>query len=231
MRAGDTVRPMIDTILGRRSIREGFEDRAVPEETIRSIVACGAHSPSSKNAQPWRLHVVTDRALLRSLASAVLHAKNPDRYVPLDPATGAPRQWDSTVAESAYALGAVPLAIFVENLGRFSSGRATVARAGGNVLRSALVGYGFEMIGLGACIQSMWLAAEHHGLRGVFMGDPLIAETQIGAALGTTNDLAGVLCLGYSTVEPYPRKLEDGRVVWHRGVDADPPVTPELAST
>lgn len=210
---------MIETILGRRSIREEFADRAVPEVVVDSIVACGLASPSSKNAQPWRLHVVTDRTMLRDFAIAVEVAKNPERYVPLDPATGKARQWTSTVAESAHVLGQVPLAIFVENLGEFSGGRATVAAATGDVLRSALVGYGFEMIGLGACIQSMWLAAEHHGLHGVFMGDPLIAEDVIRKRLGTENDLAGVLCLGFTAGGFPPKQPAEGRVVRHRPTD------------
>lgn len=223
---------MIDTILGRRSIRDAFEDRAVPEETIQAIVECGLAAPSSKNAQPWRLHVITDPAVMQTLAREVQEAKNAARYVPLDPATGEPRKWESTVAESARVLGSVPLAIFIENLGEFSSGRMTVAAAEGDVLRSALVGYGFEMLGLGACIQTMWLAAEHYGLRGVFMGDPLIAEGAIRAALGTENDFAGVLCLGYSASDIHPRALEPGRVIWHRpkgAAEADASPTESVA--
>ncbi|MDQ8043078.1 MAG: nitroreductase family protein [Solirubrobacteraceae bacterium] len=207
---------MIETILGRRSVREAFAERAVPEEVVRSIVSCGLAAPSSKNAQPWRLHVVTDRAILGHLARTVEQAKNAARYVPLDPATGEPRRWTSTVAESAHVLGHVPLAIFIENRGEFSSGRTTVAAATGDVLRSALVGYGFEMIGLGACIQTMWLAAEHHGLHGVFMGDPLIAEDEIRSTLGTDNDFAGVLCLGYADGGVPPKEYVDDLVVWHR---------------
>lgn len=207
---------MLDTILERRSVRNGFEDRAVPEATIDSIVRCGLVAPSSKNAQPWRLHVVTDRGMLGDIARAARDAQNASRYVPLDPASGRPHEWKSTVADSARVLGEVPLAIFIENLGGFSSGRDTVAAARADVLPAALVGYAFEMIGLGACIQNMWLAAENHGLRGVFMGDPLIVEQHIQLALSTENDLAGVLCLGYSSEVLEPRPQEPGRVVWHR---------------
>lgn len=206
---------MNDPVLRRRSVRSGFRDDPVPEASIERVVAAGLSAPSSKNAQPWRLHVVTQRDLLADLAAAVQTAKDAERYVPIDPATGEPHaEWTSTVSESAEVLGAVPLAIFVENAGRFSAGRRTVARAPDAVRENALVGYGFEMVGLGAAIQSMWLAAGLEGLVGVFMGDVLIAEQTIRDRLGVTGDLVGVLALGRSDDPPVPKAVI-GTVVRH----------------
>ncbi|MBF6619590.1 MAG: nitroreductase family protein [Patulibacter sp.] len=207
---------MIDLIRRRRSIRSGFSDRPVPASTIDRIVGCGLAAPSSKNAQPWRLHVVDRRPLLSALATAVAHAEGADQYVPIDPTTGRPRpNWQATVRESADVLASVPLGIFLENSGRFSDGRRTIATADPDVRENALVGYGLEMLGLGASVQSMWLAAEHEGLRGVFMGDVLIAEDAIREHLGMRGDLVGVLALGYSSAPPAPRRRVDDRVVRH----------------
>src|SRR5215813_9953761 len=89
---GDEVRPqVIAGILARRSVREGYDSRPIRTSTMREIVRCGLAAPSSKNAQPWRMHVVADRATLGSLADAVEHAEGGDDYVPHDPATGRPR--------------------------------------------------------------------------------------------------------------------------------------------
>jgi nitroreductase len=207
---------VLQTILGRRSIRWGFDDRSVPDDVVEQILHCGLRAPSSKNAQPWRIHVVSDRALLSELARAVLGGRHAERYVPIDPKTGEPRpDWDSTVAESAEVLARVPLGLFVENRGKFSDGRRTVAEADDDVRASALIGYGFEMIGLGAAIQSMWLAASELGLVGVFMGDVLIAEEEIRTRLGMRGDLAGVLALGYSDGIPSPKELAPDRIVRH----------------
>jgi nitroreductase len=207
---------VVRTILGRRSIRWGFESRPVEDAVIREIVSCALAAPSSKNAQPWRIHVVRDPAVLSELADAVDGAKNAETYVPIDPATGEPRQdWTSTVAESAEVLRSVSVGLFVENRGKFSDGRATVANAANPVRENALVGYGFEMVGIGAAIQSMWLAAAELGLAGVFMGDVLIAEDVICDRLGMRGDLVGVLALGYSAGEPAPKALGDDRAVWH----------------
>ena len=208
---------MIATILERRSVREGFGGEPLPRSTIDQIVECGLVAPSSKNAQPWRIHVVTDRLTLATLADAVQHAKDADRYVPIDPATGRPRpNWPSSVTQSAAVLREVGLALFVENRGEFSDGRQNVASVRDDEVRkNALIGYGFEMIGLGASIQNMWLAASALGLAAVFMGDVVIAEETIRSTLGMRGDLAGVLAIARDGGEPVPKRLAPDRVVRH----------------
>lgn len=71
---------VIDAIHRRRNIRHGFSDQPVPDPVIDDIVQCALVSPSSKNAQPWRLHVVTDTAILTELADAVQSARHAERY-------------------------------------------------------------------------------------------------------------------------------------------------------
>lgn len=202
-------------ILERRSIRTGFEDRPVPTAVIDRIVECGISAPSSKNAQPWRIHVVTSPRVLHEFADAVRDARQAERYVPIDPTDGKPRGWSSTVVESAEILRTVRLGLFVENRGEFSGGCHAVAEAADAVRHSALIGYGLEMIGLGAAIQNMWLAAQAEGLRGVFMGDIAIASAVIRARLTFDGDLVGALAVGYTPEAPTPKYLAPDRVVRH----------------
>jgi nitroreductase len=212
---------VIAALLARRSIREGFDGRAIPGPILREIVRCGLAAPSSKNAQPWRMHVVTGRATIASLADAVDRAEGTDEYVPHDPATGRPRQaYVSTVRESAQVLREATAAIFMENRGVFSDGRAGLIRATRPGLAGSLVGFGLEMIGIGAAIENMWLAAEALGVSVAFMGDVVIAEDAIRPVLGVHGDLVGVLALGFSEVQaPQRRQSLDAQdtnhVVWH----------------
>ena len=135
-----------------------------------------------------------------------------DEYVPHDPATGRPRPaYVSTVRESAQVLREVAAAIFIENRGLFSDGRAGLIGATRPALAGSLVGFGLEMIGIGAAIENMWLAAEALGVRVAFMGDVVIAEDDICAALGIAGDLAGVLALGFSDVPPAASPPAAGR--------------------
>ena len=51
----------------RRSIRQ-FEDREVPLETIKEIIAESCLAPSAANGQPWRFIVVSNRDLIKRLS-------------------------------------------------------------------------------------------------------------------------------------------------------------------
>lgn len=210
-------------ILTRRSMREQYEDRILPADVLAEIVRCGLAAPSSKNARPWRLHIVEDRLLLRELADEVATADGADTYVPHDPETGRIRtDWPSSVAESAAVLASVPVAIFIENLGAFSKGRATLASVPNENLRGSLVAYTFEVLGIGAALTNMWIAAISLGVQAVFMGDICVAEKRIAEKLGLQRDLVGVLALGYSRAPVSPDRVhydisDQTRVVWHGG--------------
>lgn len=216
---------VLNTILRRRSFREAYEDRTVPDDELRDVLRAGCAAPSSKNAQPWRFHVVEDRAVLTAIADAAASAEGADSYVPRDPQTGQPRpDWPSTVGESAEVLRNAPIGIFVENKGSFSDGRATLAAASAasaDGLVGSLVGYTFEVLGLGAAIENMVLAAQSLGIQTAFMGDLVIAESFVRRALSMSGDFVGVLMLGYSSEVVPPRGHlvdidDDSRVVWHR---------------
>ena len=213
---------VIDAILARRSIRGGFDGRQVSREHLDSVLECGLAAPSSKNARPWRFHVVTDASTRNALADATVQAEGIADYVPHDPRTGRPSpNWSSTVLESAEVVRAAPALIVIENRGVFSGGRATLLGAHPDALASSLTGYSFEVIGLGAALENMWLAANSLGIGVVFLGDLNIAEAEIGRLLGLPGDLMGVIALGYASLEPSPRReppkntQTDSPVVWH----------------
>jgi nitroreductase len=210
--------PIIDAIVGRRSVRDGYTDIAVPRYALDWITRCGVSGPSSKNAQPARLHVVTDRVTLSRIADLVAAADGASDFVPHDPRTGKPSpEWQSTVDESAAVVAAAPAAIFIENTGSFSGGRANLMAWGIDALRESIIGYTLEVMGVGAALQNMWTAANSLELDAVFMGDVLIAGDEISALLGMIGDLMGVLVVGYAE-DPSgtrPNRSPDGRVVWH----------------
>lgn len=205
--------PVRDTILARRSTRTGFVAREVDVALIEDIIRCGLAAPSSKNGEPWRFHVVTDRSLLCAIADAMESAEEIDTYVPHDPTTGAPhRDLVSSVAESAQVLRDVPLGIIIENRAPFSGGRDVLLAAEPVARKRGIFGYALEFAGLGAALQNLWLAAIEAGLVGTFMGDIAIAERWIQEQLGLDGELLGVLALGYGSTPPNaPRQSRDPR--------------------
>jgi len=208
---------LVDLILARRSIRGGFTSQEVAEEIIDQIVECGIRAPSSKNAQPWMLHVVTDTELLTAVADRIRRSKHAEVFVPHSPKTGEPRpEYRSSVIESADILEAAPLGIFIENQGLFTDSRAETERALRAGGPSTLIALSLEFVGFGAAMENMLLAAQAFGVRGVFMGDALIAEEFIKVALGMEGDLVGVISLGYSEADPDPKVVNRDNMVWHR---------------
>lgn len=214
--------PVIENILARRSIRFGFTEGPLEPEHIELVLECGLAAPSSKNARPWRFHVVQDAPTKQLMADAATHASGVADYVPHDPKTGKPSpHWSSTVLESADTVRTAPAVIAIENRGVFSGGRETLRNASPEALASSLTGYGFEVMGLGAALENMWLAANSLGIGVAYLGDLNIAEKQISDLLGLEGDLMGVIALGYASLSAPPRREPpketqvDNPVIWH----------------
>lgn len=212
--------PVTGIILGRRSVREHFSRKPIERAILAEVLRCGLSSPSSKNAQPWRFHVIDQLAGLEEIALLVESAPGQNEFVPADPVTGGPRpDWDSTVLESAAVLRQVPCAIFIENRAPFSRGRAQLSQARREHLPNLLLGYSLEILGIGAAVQSLWIAARSLGLEGAFLGDVLIAEEAIRARLGIEGDLVGALTLGYCDQSPVgrsPATANGENLKWHQ---------------
>ena len=62
-------------VVGKREVRR-YEDRPVPEGILTQILEAGRASGSSRNRQPWKFIVVTDKAHLRELSGLVARPSN-----------------------------------------------------------------------------------------------------------------------------------------------------------
>lgn len=60
---------LLDTIRGRRSVRE-YYGRPVAEEALSRVLEAARLAPSAKNLQPWKFIVVTDAGVKKRLAEA-----------------------------------------------------------------------------------------------------------------------------------------------------------------
>lgn len=59
----------IDLVNMRRSVR-GYDQRAVPEEVLKTVLEAGRLAPSAANRQPWHFIVVTDPEARKRVAEA-----------------------------------------------------------------------------------------------------------------------------------------------------------------
>lgn len=61
-------------IKSRHSIRKYKQD-PVPDTVIADAIECARHAPTAMNLQPWLFGVVTDKAVLKTIADTTDHGK------------------------------------------------------------------------------------------------------------------------------------------------------------
>ena len=71
----------IETMMTRRSVRS-WEDKPVPEELVKKILAAAMQAPSARNQQAWQFIVLTERKVLDEVAKTAPGAK-PAEKAPL----------------------------------------------------------------------------------------------------------------------------------------------------
>jgi nitroreductase len=69
---------VLEAIHSRRSIRK-YQDRPVPEDLLRQILAAAMSAPSANNSQPWQFVVINDRKLLTEIAQINPNARMAQR--------------------------------------------------------------------------------------------------------------------------------------------------------
>lgn len=65
-------------VVGKREVRR-YEERPIPEDVLTRILEAGRAAGSSRNRQPWRFIIVTDRGRLREVAALVSRPANVER--------------------------------------------------------------------------------------------------------------------------------------------------------
>lgn len=61
-------------IHNRKSVRS-FQEKAVPQEYVETILKAAMAAPTARNIQPWLFFVITDREILDQLAAELPYAK------------------------------------------------------------------------------------------------------------------------------------------------------------
>ncbi len=59
----------MDIVKNRYAVRQ-YDDRKVPEETIRQLLEMIRYAASAINLQPWKIKVISDQATKEALSSA-----------------------------------------------------------------------------------------------------------------------------------------------------------------
>jgi nitroreductase len=70
---GEASNPTLETILNRKSVRE-YSAKEISEEAMNNLLKAAMAAPSSRDRRPWKLLVISDKALLQELGSKLRSA-------------------------------------------------------------------------------------------------------------------------------------------------------------
>lgn len=192
---------LFDAIGNRRSIRR-FTDREVPEEAVRRIIQAGIDAPSAKNRQPWRFVVLTGKS-----KAAMLNVMD-KKIAEMEAAAPEEKAGLSWVRNSMRIMSEAPVAILILN----PEGKCMeLPRTEPELFRDLT-----DIQSVGAAIQNMTLAATGLGLGSLWICDVLFACREICGWLGSGEQLAAALSVGYAGESPgrRPRKEMESVTEW-----------------
>lgn len=201
----------IETIKKRRSIR-GFLDKDIPDKEIKEIVETGLKAPSSKNSNPWFFVIVRGKQkdqIADWVAESVKKGDVPNQPTSAKTGEVAKGSFDST-EDSIKTIKEAPVLVLIFNRAPLSGGKKFVMNCNDN--GRSLYSYACEMIGIGAAMQNILLAAFAKGYGAVYMADSYPARMSIEKALNTEAELLGSISIGYPSYSIEPRNIHPNLV-------------------
>lgn len=183
----------------RKSIRKYRPDE-VSEELIREVIEAARVAPSAKNRQPWRFIVFTGNAK-EEMLNAMELGINKQKSNPFMPKRF--KQGLVSADNTLRIMREAPVTIIVMNtlscdpLKSISHGKR--------------ISEIHNTLSVGAAIENMLLRATQLGLGSLWVGNTVYAHKELTSYLGTSEQIAGAVALGYANEIPEgrPKKTLD----------------------
>jgi F420 biosynthesis protein FbiB-like protein len=185
----------LDSVLaGRRSIRT-YAEQAVPPDLLERVLAAATHAPSPHHSIPWRLAVLTGKAVKATLADAMGERWRTDLLADglgeAEVALEVEKSHRRLTASPVVVVGCV----YPEQLDEYPD----PARQAAETIMSAH--------SLGAALQNIMLAAHANGLSSCWMCAPVFCSDIVRDALGLPAQLIphAIVTIGYPARPPRER--------------------------
>lgn len=189
----------------RRSIRK-YQEKPVSKELVETILQAGMLAPSSKNRQPWKFIVVTEKVKEQVLAVMEQGIRREKEHPFLPEST----QFLSGAEYTLQIMRQAPVLIFITNpLGLDIHSSLTPEKRIYEICNTQSIG---------AAIENMCLTATALGLGSLWICDTYFAYEELCSWLGQNGTLTAALALGYADEAPQarPRKSAGDVIEWRR---------------
>lgn len=199
---------MLPAIQNRRSIRK-YHNTPVPQSAIGEILLAGCLAPSPKNRQPWRF-IVTAGTDKERLLSAMERGLEREAQKPLLPGSAC---YLGGARHTLEIMRQAPVVILTVNVLGISFAHAPDAEERIYEICNAQ--------SLGAAMENMTLTATELGLGSLWICDTYFAHEELKQWVGTGEEPAAALALGYAAETPpaRPRKKMEEAIEWRMGDD------------
>lgn len=194
---------MIQAIVKRRSIRK-YKKESIPASLINEIIQAGMLAPSSKNRQPWKFIVATEKSK-NGVVQVMRKGIEREKQSPLLPESAKylrAAEYTISIIEQA------PVVIFIVNvLGIDINSQLTPEQRIYEICNAQSIG---------AAIENMTLTATELGLGSLWICDTYFSYKELGDWLHTEGELLAAMAVGYADEEPSarPRKRMEDTVEW-----------------
>jgi coenzyme F420-0:L-glutamate ligase / coenzyme F420-1:gamma-L-glutamate ligase len=187
--------PLVDALLGRRSVRRYLE-KEVPEEAIQKVLEATRWAPSPHGRQPWRFAVVTRKETKARLAEAMGEEWRTNLEMDGQSPEVAEKRLEGSRRRLLDAPVLVLLCLYLEDLDAYPD---AVRQQNETTM---------AVQSLGAAAQNALLAAYSLGLDTSWMCAPLFCPEKVAAALDLDQKLVphALLTLGYAEADPPKRR-------------------------
>ena len=187
----------MDAIFDRRSIRK-FKDDKVPRDLIMKMIESARMAPSAKNRQPWKYIVFEGQQreiMLNVMDQGLVAALNE----PSLPEAAKPGVLDAQ--NTLRIMRGAPVIILILNTNG-STPFGPPQDIFGRITEIC------DSLSIGASVENMLLTATEEGLGTVWIANTFFAHEPLPAFLGSDNQLAGAIAVGFPDEVPTmrPRK-------------------------
>ena len=191
----ESAEPVVDILLGRRSVRR-YLDRKVPEEVVERALEAARWAPSPHSRQPWRFAVITREETKTRLAEAMGEEWRNNLEMDGQSAEVVEKRLEGSRRRLLDAPVLVLLCLYLEDLDHYPD-----AERQQNETMMAVQS-------LGAAAQNALLVAYASGLDAGWMCAPLFCPEKVTAALNLDSRLVphALLTLGYADGDPPKRR-------------------------
>ncbi|MDB4996792.1 MAG: hypothetical protein JWM74_4224 [Myxococcaceae bacterium] len=193
----------------RRSVRR-FRDEAPSKELLERVLGAAITAPSASNKQPWRFLVVTSRAKIAEMASAVREATaRVASHIPEESLASFRAYGDYFTRFEEAPVVIVPIWRGLTVLSHLVSANATIDA--GDRARILDMEQSSGLIGTSLALENLLLMAHAMGLGASGMTGPLLAADKLRELLEVPASwgIVALVPIGFPAEEPTPTDRKD----------------------